>query len=108
MSIVEVIKKICSEGLKVPFLVDPATKEPSVTLLFTYISYLLSIVSIIVLHFIPSVQSASITSISLFVICLIFYRLRKLDDVSINLKSGEIKIDSEDKSERQQSGPKEL
>jgi hypothetical protein len=105
MSLLDLLKKVSNEGLKVPYLIDPVTKEPSVTLLFTYISFLVCLLSIIVLHFIPAVQSASITSISLFVICLIFYRLRKLDDVSINLKSGEVEIKSDDGDDNKSNGP---
>lgn len=82
----------CKEGLYFPFAHDPVTKQSSVTLLFTYVSFILSLASVIALQFFPQVQTGSLFSIGLFIVCLVFYRLRRLDDVSVNLKSGQIDI----------------
>ena len=84
------------DGFRLPFLHDPVTKKPSITLLFPYITFVLSLVSVILLHFWPSIIIATITSIMFWVLSVIFYQLRKLqkakfdvDDKSFELDSGE-------------------
>ena len=97
MKLSERIEKACKQGLRFPFLHDPVSKQPSVTLLFAYVSFILVLISIVCLHFYAQIQSASLVSILFFVICMVFYRLRKLDSVAVNLKSGEVALKGDSK-----------
>jgi len=84
------------EGMRLPFIQDPVSKKPSITLLFPYITFVLAFISTIFLHFFPSVFLATTTSIVFWVLSVVFYQIRKLqkakfdlDDKSIELNSGD-------------------
>ncbi len=81
--------------MKLRFLKDPKTHQNSVTVTFVTISFLLSIISICLSLKFTSCLPASILGVLLFGLCMAFYRLRKLDSFSIDLKSG--KIEASDK-----------
>lgn len=81
--------------MKFPFIKDPKLDVKSVTVTFVVISFLISIGSIISSHFFSTSIPASILSILLFTLCMLFYRVRKIDSFKINLQSGE--IEAEDK-----------
>lgn len=80
-----------------PFANDLTTNKPSVTLLFAYVSFLICVASITALHFFSQLQSASLISIGFFIVCLVFYRLRRLDDVKINVKTGAVELSGDSK-----------
>jgi hypothetical protein len=85
-----------TDGFRAPYIHDPVSKKPSITLLFPYLTFTLAFISTILLHFHASLFLATITSIIFWVISVIFYQLRKLqkakfdlDDKSFELDSGE-------------------
>lgn len=92
-------KKASREGLHFPFVYNPKTKTPSVTLLFAYITFVLALVSSIALHFYLSLLTATIASITFWVLAVIFYRLNKLDSVKFNLKDQSFELDADDENE---------
>jgi hypothetical protein len=90
----------CDVGLKLPFMHDPVTKSPSITLIFPYITFGLSIASVITLHFKPQLTVACWTTLGFWVLATALYMLRKItklkfDKGGIELDSGDI----EDKKE---------
>lgn len=89
-------RKWAKEGIYVPFVHDPETNSPSVTLLFPYITFIITVISLIATHFYPDMLQATAMSLLFWAVSVIFYRLRKLDKVKINLKNQEIELDSED------------
>jgi hypothetical protein len=93
------LSKWCLSGLKLPFAHDPLTGKPSVTLLFLYITFVIASGSVIALHFKVSDIPATFTSIMFWSLAMIFYRLRKIDEAGINLKTGQVDVrDTEDKA----------
>lgn len=98
MNIFSTIKKsihdACDHGLKFPFAHDPVQKKPSITLLTYYISFYMSVVSLVWLHF--SQESVVATSLTMlfWVLSYIFYRLRKLDKAKISLEDKSIELGS--------------
>lgn len=76
-----------------PYAHDPVTGKPSVTLLFLYITFVMASGSLLALHFKPSVLPATITSIIFWAMSMVFYRLRKLDKASFDLKNGKIEVE---------------
>ncbi len=74
------------------FLLDPKLKTRSVTVTFNVASFVLAVSSIVSCHFFPGVLPATTSAIVLFVICMVFYRIRKIDDLKLNVKTGDIEI----------------
>lgn len=80
------------------FIKDPKIDQKSVTVTFVVISFILTIISLCISHYFLSSLPASGLSILLFSLCMLFYRLRKLDSFRVNVKTGEIEAeDTEDK-----------
>lgn len=90
------LNKSATVGLKFPFAHDPVLGKPSVTLLFVYITFMLAVASVITLNFTDSVLIASITSIGFWFLAFITYRLRRLDNVKIDLDDKSIELQSSD------------
>jgi hypothetical protein len=79
------------------FIRDPKLNVKSVTVTFVCISFLLCVVSLCLSHKFLSCLPATGLSILLFALCMLFYRLRKVDEFSLNVKTGEISAkDTED------------
>ena len=88
--------KASDEGMRLPFLHDPVTKKPSITLFFPYVTFSMAFVSTILLHIWPTLILATLTSIIFWIVAVVFYQIRKLhkakfdlDDKSFELDSGE-------------------
>jgi len=84
------------KGLFLPFVHDPVTKKPSITLLFPYITFVLATISLVLLHVWPSMFIATVTSILFWVIATIFYMIRKINKSKIDLNDMSIEIIGED------------
>lgn len=81
-------------NFNLPFAIDHANKDkPSVTLLFAYASFVLAVASIIALHF-CNCPSATFSAISLHVISLTIYRMRKIDKLKVGKEGIELEGDS--------------
>ena len=79
------------------FIRDPKLNVKSVCVTFAVVSFILSICSIALSHKFLSCLPGSILSVLLFVLCMVFYRIRRVDELSLNLKSGEVEIKDSDK-----------
>lgn len=91
------IASIAESGLKLPHAYDPTVKRPSFRLLAAYISFLLACASTIVLHFDVSLVVANIMTLLFFVLCMVFYMLKKLNNAKIDLDDRSVELNSEDK-----------
>ena len=96
--IVDLFKKSANPGLHLPLQFDPTKEQPSVTLFFAYVTFLIAVISVILLHF--DVGSVTTTSISIifWVLALVLYRIRHLDKAKFDLddKSFELSGDSDE------------
>lgn len=95
----KIIQRWSAEGMRWPFLHDPTREEPSVTLMFFYITFLMASISVsvssvlLLLHNDPF--KATIMPIMMFTLGFIFYRLRSLDNVKIDLNDQELELSSD-------------
>lgn len=85
--------KSSEEGIKFPYAYDAEREEPSVTLLIMYLASVMTIVSLVALHF-TDTFIASVTTISFWALTTIFYRLRNLDKAKIDLDDKSIELES--------------
>ena len=76
---------LSEKGLRLPFVWDARTDKPSITLLFSYLTFTIMLISLILLHIWPSLILATGTSILAWVISVVFYRLRNLDKFKMDL-----------------------
>jgi hypothetical protein len=81
------------------FIQDPRIKEKSVSVTLLVISFLLCVVSLISSHFFAQCIPASVLSLLLFAFSYFMYRLRKVDEFSLNLKTGQIEAKDDDKKD---------
>ena len=102
----KLIQRWANQGIKFPMAHDSTTGKPSITLLFPYISFLLAMVSIIMLLK-ENTLYGTIAAIGTWVIALILYLMRKitkfkadLDDKSIELENG----DTDEPTDKNNSG----
>lgn len=92
------------KGLNFPYAKDGVTGKPSVTLFFSYVSFYMTIISLIALHFKDSLFVASATTAIYSCIMIIFYLIRTikrakidLDDKSLDLEGTEGSNDKDTK-----------
>lgn len=81
-----------------PFVHDPVKDKPSITLLFFYVTFI--IVSIIttlsssMMLIKGQYLEATFMPLFLWILGFVFYRLRKLDNIKINLQERSLELDS--------------
>ncbi len=87
-------------GMYWPFVHDPVKGKPSVTLLFFYLTFILAITSVSISSLMLIIKGDYFTATIMPVIMLfssfVFYRLRRLDSVKINLTEKSINLDGGD------------
>lgn len=85
-------------GMRIPVASDNGT--PSITMLFTYVSFLAVLLSLIYLHVYPDKPVPTLISILAWSISLLIYRIRKIDKVSIDLDDKSIEIEGSENNEK--------
>ncbi len=96
------IKDACLKGLHLPFLHDPVSGKPSITLMFPYATFALSLASVIVLHFRSEVLPASLVSISFWSLSVIFYMIRSIQKAKIDLDDKSLELEGEPAKEEKE------
>jgi hypothetical protein len=99
----EMIKKILerwsTEGMRWPFLRDPESKKPSVTLMMFYLTSTVVLLAVVV----SSAEmirkgdliSSTMAPILVWTMAYVFYRMRKLDKFKIDLDDKSIELDGD-------------
>ena len=82
------------KGMKVPYLHDPVRKQPSITLAFPYITFLGTFISIIFLHFYPTILLATMATMVFWIISVIFYLMRNLQKAKVDLDDKSFELES--------------
>jgi len=103
----EKLKAILNEwsenGMRVPFVYDPSRGEPSVTLMFFYISMWIAssiVIASSVMQLIKGeLTMAPIAPLILLTMGFVFYRLRNLDKVKIDLDDRALELSSDNEKE---------
>lgn len=99
--ILEIWKRWSDEGIRLPYLFDPSTSQPSITLGMLYIASLIMFGSIVTLHFKDGILTASLTTIMVWILAYVFYRLRKLDKVKIDLDDQSLELEDNSSEEKE-------
>ena len=96
-------KRWSIEGIHVPFIYDPESNSPSITLMFFWISSILSIVSLTLLHLKLVTYTATGMSLGFVLTGFVMYRLRKLDKVKLDLDDESIELENNDNDKKKDS-----
>lgn len=92
-------KSWSEDGLRWPFVHDPVTNKPSITIMFPYITFVLMFISIILLHLKPGLIIATSVTIVVWVLSVVFYMIRKLHKASIDLDDQSISLERDSGSD---------
>lgn len=93
-------RKWSVNGVYVPFIYDQSTKGPSMTLAFSYITFVLAILSCIALHVKVELFVATVTTLMFWLIATILYMIRKITKAKFDLDDKSFELDNdEDKNE---------
>ena len=84
-------------GMRIPVASDNGT--PSITMLFTYVSFLAVLLSLIYLHVYPDKPVPTLISILAWSISLFIYRMRRIDKLKFDLDDKSFEVDAEDDNE---------
>ncbi len=85
-------------GLRLPFIYDPSTNGPSITLMFPYITFLLAILSTIALHFKVELFVATSTTLMFWLVSTILYMIRRITKAKIDLDDKSVELDGGEES----------
>ena len=91
---------MCVNGIHLPYAHDPVSGKPSITLLFPYITFVLSVISLVLLHIKPSLIVATTTTLIFWGISVVFYMLRKLSKAKFDLDDKSFELDSGEEHDR--------
>jgi hypothetical protein len=95
----DLYRAACELGFRVPFAYDSKAKEPSFTLLVAYTATLLTIVSLIALHLKLDLVIATITTMTYWVVAMIFYLIRNLNKAKVDLDDHSIDLEGSKEDE---------
>lgn len=98
-SIKNYIKDGLDQGFKVPLAKDGIEGKPSATLWFAYLSFFLALGSEIYFIYKGDPLASTTTAICFWVLAMVFYRLRKLDKIKIDLNNRSIELDGDSKDD---------
>lgn len=102
-SVVDAIRRWSQRGMYWPFVHDPQRREPSVTLMFFYITFVLAITTVagtsILMCLKGDYLTATIMPTMLLGLGFVFYRLRNLDQVKIDFDDREIELSDHSNSD---------
>lgn len=90
-------KQWSQKGMAWPFVNDPVKDKPSVTLLFFYIAFCIVAITIAssstLLLISGDYMLATSMPMLMWLAGFVFYRLRRLDSIKINLKEQSLELD---------------
>jgi hypothetical protein len=92
----ELIKKTCTIGIYFPFAYDPTTKQPSVTLLFSYITFIMSAISVTALHFKQTLLVPTLITLLFWCVSVVFYMIRSIQKAKIDFDDKSIELEGEE------------
>jgi|CXWL01.1.fsa_nt_gi hypothetical protein len=87
-------KNWSTNGVHVPFIYDQSVKGPSMTLMFPYVTFVISILSIIALHFKVELFVATTTTLMFWLVSTILYMIRRITKAKIDLDDKSVELDS--------------
>ena len=86
-----------TNGANLPLAHDVDKGKGSITLLFANTAHYLAVVIIAILAY-KDINNGAIAAITYSIITMMLYMMRRLSQFKVNVKEGEIEVDSEDES----------
>lgn len=83
-------------GLPLPHAYDPVEKLPSFRLLAAYVSFFAALVSTAYLHFDATAVAGTLAAISMYVLSMTFYLIKKLSGAKIDLSAKKFELSNND------------
>lgn len=94
------------DGIKWPFMHDPVNGKPSITVLFSYVTFVLTVISVIALHFYPQTLTATGVTMGFWGMATVFYMLRKISKAKFNADERSFELEGETSPDDDSSTPK--
>jgi hypothetical protein len=98
MSILDTLKTWYKDkslnGINFFYANDKSTKQPSSTLFYAYVSFGCSVISLVVLHFKPSLLPVTGMAFFLYGLSVVFYMIRKINKASVSLKDQSFNLEN--------------
>jgi hypothetical protein len=91
--LLKILESFNTPGVKLPFAYDPVTKKPSISLFTMYSVLVLAIVSNIFLT-LKDVETGTYTAIVFWCLATVFYMMRKLTSVKIDVDDRSIALEN--------------
>lgn len=92
------INEWSEKGIKLPYAFDSTRQEASVTLLFAYLSFMLTYTAIIFL-LVKDLLLGTTLSICFWALSMVFYRMRNLSKVKLDLDDKQIDFEGNNDKE---------
>lgn len=87
------LRKWCIEGTNVPYFKDPATGKPSLSTVFPYVTFVMAVISVVALHFRPSLFVATGTTLMFWSVSVIFYKFRGFSKAKVDLDDKSLEVE---------------
>lgn len=100
----DILKSWSEVGIKFPFAWDASTNKPSVTLLSFYVMMILTTLSLIILHLKTDLWLATGFTLIAFTLSFVFYKMRQVDKLTLDLKNQSVELDANDDEEDKKDG----
>jgi len=97
--ILEKWKQWSVSGVHLPFVHDPVTEKPSITLMFVYISFMMTAITIGTLAF-KDLYTASIMGMIFWVLAFVFYSIRRIKTFKADLDDKSISLEGEENNDK--------
>lgn len=90
------------KGLSIPLMHDPVSDKASITVLFPYVSFWLTVLSLIAMHFDPSIWSATLGCGFLWLLSTVLYMIRKLNKAKLDFDDKSIELEADESPDESQ------
>lgn len=91
-----VLKAWGETGMRLPHAYDASTGIPSSALMYSYVSFLIAICSLIYVHWKPELLPVTGCACVFFVVCRVLYMLRNLHSFKADLDDKSLELESAD------------
>lgn len=95
MGIKQTWARWAKDGVKWPLMHDPVDGKPSITAMFAYATFILTVSSVVSLHFFPEILAATGVTMGFWGMATVFYLLRKITKAKFDADDRSFELDGE-------------
>ena len=92
--IISTIRNWFKVGFLFPMFMDTQTNQPSITLTYSIISFLMAVASIVVMHWYKFIWPATTATIGFWFLATVLYIIRKINKASFDIDDREITLEN--------------